>query len=80
MMPPWLIVLLAVSFVLYTDDYVIAGILPEIATDLGVTEGQAGQLVTAFSATVAVAAPVVAVALARVPPRRLFLVALIIFA
>ena len=80
MMPPWLIVLLAVSFVLYTDDYVIAGILPEIATDLGVTEGQAGQLVTAFSATVAVAAPVAAVALARVPPRRLFLVALIIFA
>lgn len=79
-MPPWLIVLLAVSFVLYTDDYVIAGILPEIATDLGVTEGQAGQLVTAFSATVAVAAPVAAVALARVPPRRLFLVALIIFA
>ncbi|TWF95557.1 putative MFS family arabinose efflux permease [Saccharopolyspora dendranthemae] len=71
--------LLAAAFVLYTDDYVIAGILPELAGELGVTEGQAGQLVTAFSATVAVAAPLAAVALARVPRRRLLAVALLTF-
>ncbi|GAB3680264.1 MFS transporter [Saccharopolyspora tripterygii] len=78
-MPGWLFGLLAAAFVLYTDDYVIAGILPELAGELGVGEGQAGQLVTAFSATVAVAAPLAAVALARVPRRRLFAVALLTF-
>ena len=44
--PAWLFTLLAAAFVLYTDDYVIAGILPELATDLHITEGHAGQLVT----------------------------------
>ncbi|MFC7739797.1 hypothetical protein ACFQXA_00840 [Nocardiopsis composta] len=66
-MPIWLFVLLAAGFVLYTDDYVIAGILPELAQELGVTEAQAGQLITVFSLTVALAAPVAAVAFARVP-------------
>lgn len=78
-MPAWLFALLAATFVLYTDDYVIAGILLEIASDLGVTEGQAGQLVTVFSATVAVAAPTAAVVFARVRRRRLFMVSLLVF-
>lgn len=63
--------LLLAAFVLYTDDYVIAGILPEIAAGTGTSEGTAGQLVTAFSLTVALSAPVAAVALARVPRRLL---------
>ncbi|GIZ95526.1 putative MFS-type transporter YbcL [Tsukamurella sp. TY48] len=78
-MPAWLFVLFGAGFVLYTDDYVIAGILPEIATDLGVSEGQAGQLITAFSLTVAVAAPVSAIAFARLPRRRLFAGGLLVF-
>ncbi len=78
-MPAWLFALLAAAFVLYTDDYVIAGILPELASDLAVSEGQAGQLVTVFSVTVAVAAPIAAVALARIPRRWLFTVALLVF-
>lgn len=78
-MPAWLFTLLAAAFVLYTDDYVIAGILPELAADLGVAEGQAGQLVTVFSLTVAIAAPVAAVVLAAVPRRRLFTTALLAF-
>ncbi|SBN44907.1 Hypoxanthine efflux transporter [Propionibacterium freudenreichii] len=78
-MPTWLFTLLAAAFVLYTDDYVIAGILPELAADLGVTEGHAGQLVTVFSLTVALAAPVAAVVLAEVPRRRLFTTALLVF-
>ena len=32
-MPAWLFALLAAAFVLYTDDYVIAGILLELARD-----------------------------------------------
>lgn len=41
--------LLATGFVLYTDDYVIAGILPELAADLGISESYAGQLQTLSS-------------------------------
>src|SRR5690625_1007672 len=78
-MPAWLFTLLAAAFVLYTDDYVIAGILPELAADLDVTDGQAGQLVTVFSLTVAIAAPVAAVVLAAVPRHRLFTTALLAF-
>ncbi|CAM3997225.1 MFS transporter [Nocardiopsis rhodophaea] len=78
-MPAWLLALLAAAFVLYTDDYVIAGVLPEIAHDLGVTEAQAGQLVTIFSLTVAVVAPIAGVALAKVPRRRLFTAAFLVF-
>ncbi|WP_225210886.1 MFS transporter [Brevibacterium gallinarum] len=78
-MPAWLFALLAAAFVLYTDDYVIAGILPELAGDLGVSEGQAGQLVTVFSLTVALAAPIAAVVLASAERRRLFSLALLVF-
>ncbi|MEU8786265.1 MFS transporter [Streptomyces sp. NPDC048637] len=79
-MPAWLFALLTAAFVLYTDDYVIAGVLPEIARDLNVSEAHAGQLVTVFSLTVAVVAPIAGVALARVPRRHLFTVAFVIFA
>lgn len=34
-MPRWLFALLFAALILYTDDYVIAGILPELAGDLG---------------------------------------------
>ncbi|QFG21056.1 MFS transporter [Actinomadura sp. WMMB 499] len=66
-MPRWLLALAAGALVFYTDDYVIAGVLPEIARSLEVSEGAAGQLVTVFSVTVAVAAPLAAVATARFP-------------
>jgi predicted MFS family arabinose efflux permease len=78
-MPAWLLALLLAAFALYTDDYVIAGVLPEIAADLEVSDGVAGQLVTVFSATVAVAAPVAGVVLARVERRRIFAAALTVF-
>lgn len=78
-MPLWLFAILFVAFVLYTDDYVIAGVLPEIALELAVTEAQAGQLVTLFSLTVAVVAPVASVVLARVSRIRLFTSALMVF-
>ncbi|MFB7918446.1 MFS transporter [Streptomyces sp. NPDC056061] len=78
-MPAWLFALLAAAFVLYTDDYVIAGVLPEIARDLDVSEAHAGQLVTVFSLTVAVAAPIAGVTLARVSRRYLFTGTFVVF-
>lgn len=68
-MPIWLLALAFAALVFYTDDYVIAGILPEIATGLGVSVSAAGQLVTVFSVVVALAAPAAAVSLSRVHPR-----------
>ncbi|MGO3363451.1 MAG: MFS transporter [Corynebacterium sp.] len=80
MKAPWLPALLFAALVLYTDDYVIAGVLPDIAADLDVSEAQAGQLVTVFSLTVAVSAPVAAVGLMHVRRSTLFTVTLCIFA
>ncbi|TDB87301.1 MFS transporter [Actinomadura sp. 7K534] len=78
-MPRWLLALAAGALVFYTDDYVIAGVLPEIAASLEVSVGTAGQLVTVFSVTVAVAAPLAAVATARVPRRTLLVSAALVF-
>ncbi len=57
-LPAWLLLLLLTSFAVGTDDFVIAGVLPEIADDLLVSEAVAGQLVTVFAVTYALAAPV----------------------
>jgi MFS transporter, DHA1 family, purine base/nucleoside efflux pump len=67
------------AFVFFTDDYVIAGVLPEIAAEFAVTEAVAGQLITVFSLTVAVAAPVAAVVTAQWPRRTLLLTACAVF-
>lgn len=76
----WLICLMLVTFVIGTDDFIIAGILPEIARDQQVSQAAAGQLVTVFSLTYAVAAPPLAVATARLPRRPLLVGGLIAFA
>lgn len=69
-----------VTFAIGTDDFVVAGALPEISDGLDVSEGSAGLLVTAFSVTFAVSAPVMATVTSRVPPRRLLGVGLALFA
>jgi DHA1 family inner membrane transport protein len=47
-------------FALGTDAFVVAGVLPVIAREVGVTESLAGQLITAFSLTYGFGAPVLA--------------------
>ena len=79
-MPAWLLALAAGALAFYTDDYVIAGVIPEIAGDLDVTTATAGQLVTVFSVTVAVAAPLAAVLTARLPRRTVLTAAAVVFA
>ncbi len=48
-----------------TSAFVVASVLPDIARETGVTEGQAGQVVTAFSLTYGLGAPVLAALTAR---------------
>ncbi|MDN5855288.1 MAG: MFS transporter [Actinomycetia bacterium] len=79
MIPLWLVALFTTSFAIGTDDMVIAGILPAIAGDFGTTEAVAGQLVTAFSLTYALGAPLMALATARFDRRRVLIGAHAIF-
>ncbi|MFD5224276.1 MFS transporter [Microbacterium sp. NPDC058342] len=46
------------TFSMGIDGYVLAGLLPQIAEDLGVADAAAGQLVAVFALTAAVAGPV----------------------
>ncbi|TCK24591.1 MFS transporter [Pseudonocardia endophytica] len=77
--PWWLVGLFLAIFSFFTDDYIIAGILPDVAAGLDVSEPVAGQLVTVFSLTVAVATPVAGFVFARTDRRRLVLSAIALF-
>jgi MFS transporter, DHA1 family, inner membrane transport protein len=63
-------------FAVGTDGFVIAGLLPAIARDLGVDIPAAGQLVTAFALTFAVSAPVVGAATSALDRRTTMLIGL----
>ena len=65
----WLTALFIATLSLGTDEFVIAGVLNTVATDLDVTPGAAGQLVTGFAFAFALGAPVLAVWLDRYPRR-----------
>lgn len=60
-------------FVVGTNAFLIAGVLPEIATDLGGTQTSVASSITWYAAVVAVASPLVSVLASRVP--RTFLMA-----
>ena len=75
----YLFALTLAAFAVQTDDFVIIGVLPAIADDLGVSDGAAGQLVTVFTLVYALAAPLSAVLLGRVDRRRLLVGALLLF-
>ncbi|MFF5932297.1 MFS transporter [Streptomyces sp. NPDC012508] len=68
------------TFAVGTDGFVIAGLLPAIADDLSVSIPAAGQLVTAFALTLAVAAPVLGWATSSVDRRKALMTALVVFA
>src|SRR5690625_1272522 len=73
--PIWLLALFFAAFAIGTDDFVIAGLLPEIADDLSVSEAAAGQLITVFSLSYAVGAPMAAVVTARWSQRHVMIAA-----
>jgi DHA1 family inner membrane transport protein len=65
--------LLLVVFGLTTGEFVIAGILPDVAAGVGVDVPAAGLLVTAYALGMIVGGPVVTVMTAKVPRKRLIL-------
>ncbi|UIJ78560.1 MFS transporter [Rhizobium leguminosarum] len=77
-MPLALLVLALSSFAIGTTEFVIMGLLPEVAADLSVSIPQAGWLVTGYALAVAIGAPVMAVLTAKLK-RRTALIALMAF-
>lgn len=64
---PRIILLTLGMFALGTDAFIVAGVLPVIARETGVTEGLAGQLVTVFALAYGLGAPVLAATTGRLP-------------
>ncbi|MFC4098533.1 MFS transporter [Paenibacillus xanthanilyticus] len=76
----WKIYMLAaVSFLVGTSEFIIAGILDRVATDIGVSVSAAGQLITVFSLAYAFGTPVLMAVTAKVERRKLLLYALAVF-
>ncbi|MDD1015322.1 MFS transporter [Pseudomonas rubra] len=74
-MPLSLIILALSAFAIGTTEFVIMGLLPEVAADLGVSIPGAGWLVTGYALGVAIGAPFMALATSRLP-RKAALIAL----
>ncbi len=71
------ILLLALGlFAIGTDAFVIAGVVPVVARETGVTESAAGQMVTIFSLAYGLGAPIMAALTQRIPSNRVLLFSL----
>lgn len=78
-MPISLFVLALSAFGIGTTEFVIMGLLPDVAIDLGVTIPAAGWLVTGYALGVVVGAPFMAMATARLPRRTALILLMCIF-
>ena len=67
------------TFAVGTDAFVIAGLLPAIATSFDVSIPAAGQLVTVFALTFAIAAPVLSWLMSSLDRRKALQLALLVF-
>ncbi|MDT0386175.1 MFS transporter [Streptomyces dubilierae] len=67
--PLGLYALALASFAVGLAEFVIAGLLPDVATDLSVSAGNAGILVTTYAVGIIVGALALTTTLSRVPPK-----------
>src|SRR5882762_5459752 len=63
----WLLTLSA--FAIGMAEFVIAGVLPQVANSLGVTEGKAGNLITAYALAIVIGGPILTLWLTRFEKR-----------
>ncbi len=64
-MPLQVWILTLAAFAIGTAEFIIAGILPQVATSLSITEGQAGYLISAYALAIVFGGPVLTIYLAR---------------
>src|ERR1700682_5698155 len=67
----WLLTLSA--FAIGMAEFVIAGVLPQVAASLRVSEGQAGNLITAYALSIVIGGPILTLWLARFEKRRVLI-------
>ncbi len=79
-MPFAVFALAAVNIAVGTQSFVFAGLLSELAADLGVSIGAGGLLVPASSITFAVAAPFAAALVSKLERKRVMVIGLVILA
>ena len=79
-LPPVVPLLALGAFLMCTTEFLIAGLLPQMADDFGVRPSQIGLLITAFAVGMIVGAPVMALATLRLPKRATLVLALATFA
>lgn len=75
-----IVVLAAALFVVATNGFLIAGLLPDIAHTLGVHVSDVGYAITFYAATVAVAAPATSILFSRVSRTRLMTIGMLLVA
>ncbi|QJC51002.1 MFS transporter [Paenibacillus albicereus] len=71
--------LTAGAFAIGMTEFVIMGLLPEVAADLGVSVPKAGNLITGYALGVGIGAPVLALATARFPKKLLLSLLMVLF-
>ena len=78
---PLVVYILAIgTFLMGTTEFMMVGLLPEIAEDLGVSVGHAGLLITIFAVGMIVGAPTMVILTRRLPRRLTLALALAVFA
>lgn len=78
---PLVVYILAVgTFTMLTTEFIVAGILTQLAADLDISVSQAGLLITVFAAGMVIGAPLMALLTLRLPRRLTLLLALAVFA
>ncbi|UHQ22803.1 MFS transporter [Lysobacter sp. 5GHs7-4] len=69
----------AAGFTVLTTEFILVGLLPPLARDLGVSIPQAGLLVTLFAFAVAASGPFLTAYFSRFERKRLFVIVLLLF-
>ncbi|MGJ3559332.1 MFS transporter [Streptomyces sp. INA 01156] len=78
-MPLALLALAVGAFGIGTTEFVIMGLLPDVADDLGISIPSAGHLVSAYALGVVVGAPLLAAATARISRRTVLIALMVLF-
>ncbi|GIU16473.1 MFS transporter [Shewanella colwelliana] len=73
----WILTLAA--FAIGTAEFVIAGILPQVANALSITEGQAGYLISAYALAIVFGGPILTIYLAKFNKKRVLTGLMVLF-
>jgi MFS transporter, DHA1 family, inner membrane transport protein len=78
-MPHQVWILTLSAFAIGTAEFVTAGVLPQVAGSLRITEGQAGNLITAYAMAIVVGGPILTLWLARYEKRKVLIGLMVLF-